>query len=86
LLLKTESAGLKEGNYVKGTVLLVLRKRNSNATAFNDEITFEIQEEVKHQIDSMRALEVKEGPNFSDADYLLSAYAATLKILTVIEK
>jgi putative DNA methylase len=83
---ETESGGLKEGNYVKGTVLLVLRKLTSNETAFTDEITFEIQEEVKHQIDSMMALEDKEDPNFSDADYLLAAYAATLKILTGYRK
>ena len=79
---ETESGGLKEGNYVKGTVLLVLRKLTTEATAFIDEITFEIQEEVKHQIDSMRSLEDKEDPNFSDADYLLAAYAATMKVLT----
>ena len=83
---ETESGGLKEGNYVKGTVLLVLRKRTTSATAFTDEITFEIQEEVRHQIDSMRSLEDKEDPNFSDADYLLAAYAATLKVLTGYEK
>jgi len=79
---ETESVGLKEGNYVKGTVLLVLRKITTEATAFTDEITFEIQEEVKRQIDSMRSLEDKEDPNFNDADYLLAAYAATLKVLT----
>lgn len=83
---ETESGGLKEGNYVKGTVLLVLRKLNTDATAFTDEITFEIQEEVKYQIDSMRDLEDKEDPNFSDADYLLAAYAATLKVLTGYQK
>jgi adenine-specific DNA methylase len=83
---ETESGGLKEGNYVKGTVILVLRKRTTSATAFTDVITFEIQEEVKQQIDSMRTLEDKEDPNFSDADYLLAAYAATLKILTSYEK
>lgn len=60
----------------------MLRKITTEATAFTDEITFEIQEEVKHQIDSMRSLEDKEDPNFSDADYLLAAYAATLKVLT----
>ena len=79
---ETESGGLKEGNYVKGTVLLVLRKITTEATAFTDEIIFEIQEEVKKQIDSMKSLEDKEDPNFSDADYLLAAYAATLKVLT----
>jgi len=83
---ETESGGLKDGNYVKGTVLLVLRKLTNDATAFTDEITFEIQEEVKHQIDSMQNLEDKEDPNFSDADYLLAAYAATLKILTGYKK
>ena len=83
---ETESGGLKEGNYVKGTVLLVLRKRTTEASAFIDEITYEIQEEVKHQIDSMRNLEDKEDPNFSDADYLLAAYAATLKVLTGYQK
>lgn len=83
---ETESGGLKEGNYVKGTVLLILRKLTTDATAFTDEITFEIQEEVKRQIDSMRSLEDKEDPNFSDADYLLAAYAATLKILTSYKK
>jgi putative DNA methylase len=83
---ETESGGLKDGNYVKGTVLLVLRKRTTSATAFTDEITFEIQEEVKHQIESMRTLEDKDDPNFSDADYLLAAYAATLKVLTGYEK
>ncbi len=83
---ETESGGLKEGNYVKGTVLLVLRKLTSEATSFSDTITYEIQEEVKRQIDSMRILEDKEDPNFSDADYLLAAYAATLKILTGYRK
>lgn len=83
---ETESGGLKSGNYVQGTVILVLRKLTTNATAFKDEITYEIQEEVKYQIDSMRSLEDKEDPNFNDADYLLAAYAATLKILTGYKK
>lgn len=83
---ETESGGLKEGNYVKGTVILVLRKLISDATAFSDTITYEIQEEVKQQIDSMRNLEDKDDPNFSDADYVLAAYAATLKILTSYKK
>jgi putative DNA methylase len=38
--------------------------------------------EVKRQIDSMRELDDKEDPNFSDTDYLLAAYAASLKVLT----
>lgn len=79
---ETESGGLKEGNYIKGTVLLVLRKQISEETAYLDELYPEIEEEVKNQIDSMRELDDKEDPNFSDPDYLLAAYAASLKVLT----
>lgn len=80
---ETESGGLKDGgNYVKGTVILILRKQNSNDTAYLDELYPEIEDEVKNQIDSMRDLDDKDDPNFSDQDYILAAYAASLKILT----
>ena len=79
---ETESGGLKDGNYVKGTVILILRKQTSNETAYLDELYPEIEEEVKEQIDFMRELDDKEDPNFSDPDYLLAAYAASLKVLT----
>lgn len=83
---ETESGGLKEGNYVKGTVLLVLRKQTSDKTAFMDEIMPEIEDEVKAQIRSMHHLDDKEEPNFTDADYILAAYAASLKVLTSYKK
>ncbi len=83
---ETESGGLKEGNYVKGTVLLVLRKRKSEKTAFLDEIMPEVEDEVKTQIRSMHRLDDKEEPNFTDADYILAAYAASLKVLTSYKK
>lgn len=79
---ETESGGLKDGNYVKGTVLLVLRKQTSDEEAFLDEITADIKAEVKNQIGYMQALDSKEDPNFSDPDYVLAAYAASLKVLT----
>lgn len=80
---ETESGGLKDGgNYVKGTVILVLRKQNSDYTAYLDELYPEIEDEVKSQIDTMRDLDDKDDPNFTDADYLLAAYAASLKVLT----
>lgn len=80
---ETESGGLKEGgNYVKGTVLLVLKKQTSKDVAFQDELYRKIKKEVQFQIDSMRELDDKEDPNFSDADYLLASYASSLKILT----
>ncbi len=79
---ETESGGLKKGNYVQGTVLLVLRKQTSNETAFLDEIYPKVEEEVKKQLNSMLALENKEDPNFADTDYQLAAYAAALRVIT----
>jgi adenine-specific DNA methylase len=83
---ETEASGLKKGNYVKGTVLLVLRKQTSEETAYLDELYPEIEMEVKRQIDSMHELDDKEDPNFSDTDYLLAAYAASLRVLTSYRK
>jgi len=83
---ETEAAGLKQGNYVKGTVLLVLRKQQSEATAYLDELYPEIEAEVRKQVESMRDLDDKEDPNFGDTDYLLAAYAAALKVLTSYKK
>ena len=79
---ETESGGLKEGNYVTGTVLLVLKKQTSEEIIFQDELYEEIKSEVKFQIDSMRDLDDKDDPNFNDGDYLLAAYVASLKVLT----
>ena len=78
---ETESA-LKEGNYVQGTVLMVLRKQTSDAVAFLDEVVPQVEIEVEHQLKSMLDLDDKEDPNFSDADYQLAAYAAALRVLT----
>jgi adenine-specific DNA methylase len=79
---ETDASGLKDGNYVKGTVLLVLRKQTGHDMAFLDEINSDIRAEVRKQISSMLELENKEEPNFSDPDFVLAAYAASLKVLT----
>lgn len=79
---ETESGGLKSGNYVQGTVLLILRKQTSNEVAFLDEIYPEVEEEVKEQLNSMLEIDDKEDPNFGDTDYQLAAYAAALRVLT----
>jgi hypothetical protein len=71
---------LKEGNYVQGTVLLVLRKQSKEETAFLDEVYQEV--EVRRQLDTMHDLDDVKDPNFSDTDYQLAAYAAALRILT----
>ena len=78
---ETDSA-LKQGNYVQGTVLLVLRKRTEEEPVFLDELAHQVEAEVKRQLDSMLALEDASDPNFGDADYQLAAYAAALRILT----
>lgn len=79
---ETEAAGLKKGNYVQGTVCLVLRKRIANEPGFLDEVYPMVEDEVKRQIASMQALDEDGEPNFNDADYQLAAYAAALKVLT----
>ena len=79
---ETEAAGIKKGNYVQGTVCLVLRKRVGNEPGFLDEVYPLVEDEVKRQIKSMQALDEGGEPNFNDADYQLAAYAAALKVLT----
>ncbi|HEV8716597.1 MAG TPA: anti-phage-associated DUF1156 domain-containing protein, partial [Candidatus Binatia bacterium] len=76
------AAGLKKGNYVQGTVCLVLRKRTSTEPGFLDEVYPLVEDEVKRQVASMQALDEDGEPNFNDADYQLAAYAAALKVLT----
>ena len=76
------SAGIKKGDYVQGTVCLVLRKRLGNEAGFLDEIFPMVEDEVHRQIDAMHALDEGGEPNFNDADYQLAAYAAALKVLT----
>ena len=78
---ETESA-LKDGNYVQGTVLMVLRKQTAADTAFLDEVVPEVETEVERQLASMHDLDDRDAPNFSDADYQLAAYAAALRVLT----
>ena len=79
---ETEAAGIRKGNYVQGTVCLVLRKRTSSEPGFLDEVYPLVEDEVKRQIESMQALDEGGEPNFNDADYQLAAYAAALKVLT----
>lgn len=71
-----------EGNYVQGTVLLVLRKQTSAETAFLDEVYQDVEAEVRRQLDTMRDMDDSKDPNFGDTDYQLAAYAAALRVLT----
>ncbi len=78
---ETDTA-MKSGNYVQGTVLLVLRKRTSEEVAFLDDITQDIKPEVENQLKAMLEIEDKDDPNFTDSDYQLAAYAAALRVVT----
>jgi hypothetical protein len=79
---ETSASGLKSGNYVQGTVVLVLRKRKGNRRGDFAEVFPEVEDEVARQIASMTALDDRDDPNFGDADYQLAAYAAALRVLT----
>ncbi len=84
---ETDSA-LREGQYVKGTILLVLRKRPHEQDAARDELAYELAEEVKSQVDLLTGLnkEIKalyrDENLFEDADLQMAGYAAALRVLT----
>ena len=80
----TERENVQKGNYVQGTVLLILRKQTGEDTAFLDEVYPEVEAEVKRQLDSMHELDDPhaDAPDFTDTDYQLAAYAAALRVLT----
>src|SRR5205823_6077453 len=83
---ETAAVGIREGKYVQGTALLVLRKRQGAKRGDLADIYPDVQAEVQRQLDAMLQLDPKEDPNFSDADYQLAAYAAALRVLTAYER
>jgi len=84
---ETDSA-LREGQYVKGTILLVLRKRLQDLDAARDELAYELAEEVKAQVDLLTGLNrdvkdlYRDENLFEDADLQMAGYAAALRVLT----
>jgi putative DNA methylase len=84
---ETESA-LREGSYVKGTVLLVLRKRSGSQKTTRDDLAWEIKEEVESQVASLIGLNqqakglYRDENVFEDADIQMAGYAAALRALT----
>ncbi len=84
---ETDSA-LREGSYVKGTVLLVLRKRQGMQKTTRDELAWEIQEEVEAQVNALNGLNqeakglYRDENVFEDADIQMAGYAAALRVLT----
>ncbi len=83
---ETDSA-LRDGANVKGTIMLVLRKRLGEASSFRDDLGWEIEEAVKQQIEALTGLDQKvrdQGSEglYTDADLQMAGYAAALKVLT----
>jgi putative DNA methylase len=84
---ETDSA-LREGSYVKGTVLLVCRKRSGDLKTTRDDLAWEIQEEVEAQVERLTGLNqearglYRDENVFEDADVQMAGYAAALRALT----
>ena len=84
---ETDSA-LREGSYVKGTVLLVVRKRKGLHKTTRDDLAWEIQEEVEKQVKTLTGLNqeakglYRDENVFEDADIQMAGYAAALRVLT----
>ena len=82
------TAPLREGSYVKGTVLLVLRKRQGTHKTTRDDLAWEIQEEVEAQVQALAGLNqeakglYRDENVFEDADIQMAGYAAALRVLT----
>ncbi len=78
----------REGSYVKGTVLLVCRKRQGTHKTTRDDLAWEIQEEVEKQIRDLTGLNqeakglYRDENVFEDADVQMAGYAAALRVLT----
>lgn len=84
---ETDSA-LREGSYVKGTVLLVCRKRLGEQKTTSDDLAWEIKEEVEAQVQALTGLNqsskglYRDENVFEDADIQMAGYAAALRTLT----
>lgn len=84
---ETDSA-LREGSHVKGTVLLIVRKRLGNRQTTSDELAWDIQDEVEQQVETLAGLNqrakglYRDENLFEDADIQMAGYAAALRVLT----
>lgn len=87
IVTETESA-LKAGNYVQGTVCLVLRKRLTAGNARQMELEGEIETAVRAELSRLTTL--SDGWTrstggealYTDGDLTLAAYAAALRVVT----
>ncbi len=85
---ETESALRGDNSNVKGTVLLVARKRVDDEAVFRDELVDEVSEVVADQMTRMMGLNenLKQQGEldslYADEDLQMASYAAALRVLT----
>lgn len=87
---ETDSA-LRKGANVKGTIILILRKRHQELETFRDDLGWEIEDAVKEQVESLIGLDNRvraQGSEglYTDADLQMGGYAAALKVLTAYSR
>lgn len=87
---ETDSA-LRQGANVKGTIILILRKRHREIETFRDDLGWEIEDAVKEQVESLIGLDKQvraQGSEglYTDADLQMAGYAAALKVLTAYSR
>lgn len=81
-------SALREGAHVKGTVMLVVRKRQGSLRITSDDLAWDIQDEVKEQVETLTGLNqsaqglYRDESLFEDADLQMAGYAAALRVLT----
>ena len=79
---------LKQGGYVQGTVLLVLRTRTGEDYGYRSDIVPEVRARVAAQVETLTGLNQRgrgrgrDENLFSDADIQIAGYAAALEVLT----
>ena len=81
-------SALRDGSNVKGTVLLICRKRDGDDKITRDDLAWEIQEQVEAQVKALTGLNqearglYRDENVFEDADIQMAGYAAALRTLT----
>lgn len=77
------TSGLKSGNYVTGTVCLVLQKQTSDEVGLLDNSFMKgVERKVRKTLTDMRELDRHSVSSYVDSDYLLAAYAAAMQSCT----
>ena len=77
---------------MKGTVLLVLRRRAGTSKTTRDDLAWDIQEEVERQVRDLTGLNqeakglYRDQNVFEDADIQMAGYAAALRVLRLSDK